>query len=87
MQRRKKSLCLLEPKTKTWSDEHRTDYWTVSGWIIVVIMTCCILVGLELLWWKSGRVAETIDNGTQTLEEGRCSQDVHTKIMTTKYVR
>ena len=59
---------------ETWIDEHRTDYWTVAGWLTVVIMTCCILVGLELQWWKSGRVVETIDNGTQTLEEGRCSQ-------------
>ena len=36
----------------------------------VVIMTCCNLAGLVLLWWKSGRVTETMNNGTQTLEEG-----------------
>ena len=51
----------------------------------VVIMTCCILMGLVLLWWKSGRVAETIDSGTQTLEEVRRSQDVPTKIMVRKH--
>ena len=51
----------------------------------MVIMTCCILMGLVLLWWKSGRVAETIENGTQTLEEGRCSQYVPTKIMITMH--
>ena len=55
---------------ETWIYEHRIDYWAMAGWITVVIMTCCIMMGLVLLWWKSGRVAETIDNGTQTLEEG-----------------
>ena len=63
-------------ENETWIDEHRTDYWTVAWWLTVVIMTSCLLMGLVLLWWKSGRVAETMDNGTQTLEEGRCSQDV-----------
>ena len=47
----------------------------------LVIMTCCILMGLVLLWWKSGRVAETIDSGTQTLEEvqtfSRCTHEIH----------
>ena len=68
---------------ETWIDEHGIDFWSMSGWITVVIMTCCILMGLVLLWWKSGRVAETIDSGTQTLEEGRCSQDVRTRINVT----
>ena len=36
----------------------------------VVIMTFCNFAGLVLLWWKSGRVTETMNNGTQTLEEG-----------------
>ena len=70
---------------ETWIDEHRINCWAMSGWITVVIMTCCILMGLVLLWWKSGRVAETIDRGTQTLEEGRCSQDVLPRIMVTKH--
>ena len=68
---------------ETWIDERRTDCWMMAGWITVVIMTCCILVGLVLLWWKSGRVAETVDNGTQKLQEGRCSQDVLARIMVT----
>ena len=74
-----------EAEFETWIGEHRNDFWTVAGWINVVITTCCIPVGLALLLWKSGRVAETIDNGTQTLEEGRCSQDVLTRIMITKH--
>ena len=59
---------------ETWIDEHRINFWAMAGWVTVVIMTCCILMGLVLLWWKSGRVAERIDSGTQRLEEGRCSQ-------------
>ena len=58
---------------ETWIDGHRADYWTAAGWITLVIMTRCILTGLALLWWKSGRVAGTVDNGTQTLEEGSCA--------------
>ena len=50
---------------ETWIDEHRTNCWTVAAWITVVIMTCCILVGVVLPWWQSGRLLETIDNGTQ----------------------
>ena len=53
----------------------------------MVIMTRCILAGLALLWWKSGRVIETIDIGTQTLEEGRCAQDIPMRIMITKHVK
>ena len=70
---------------ETWIDEHRINYWAVAGWITVVIMACCILMGLVLLWWKSRGVAETIDSGTQTLEGSRCSQDVPTRIMVTKH--
>ena len=70
---------------ETWIDEHRINFWAMAGWITVVIMSCCILMGLVLLWWKSRGVAETIDSGTQTLEEERCSQDVPTRIMVTKH--
>ena len=48
-------------------------------------MTCCNLAILVLLWWKSGRVTETMNNGTQTLEEDRCSQDALAKIMLAKH--
>ena len=33
-----------------WIDERRTDYWTMAGWITVVIMTCCIVLGQPTLW-------------------------------------
>ena len=29
---------------ETWIDERRTDYWTMAGWITVVIVACCILM-------------------------------------------
>ena len=63
----------------------RADCWTAVGWITVVIMTSCILVGLVPVWEKSGRVAETISNGTQTLEEGGCAQDIPARVMTMKH--
>ena len=68
-----------------WINGNRADHWTAIGWITVVIMTCCIFMGLVLLWWTFGGVAETIDSGTQTLEEGRCAQDIPTRIMITKH--
>ena len=43
----------------------------MAGWITVVIMACCILMGLVLLWWKSRGVAETIDSGTQASGRGQ----------------
>ena len=49
---------------ETWIDDHRTDLWMAAGWITVLVMTCCVLVGMVLPWWKSRRVAETIDDGT-----------------------
>ena len=55
---------------ETWIDGYRAECWTAAGWISVVIMTCCILMGLV--------------HGTHTLEEGRCAQDIPTRIMTTK---
>ena len=54
---------------ETWIDGYRAFHWTAAGWITVVIVTCLILVGLVLRRWKSGIDAETIDNGTQTLEK------------------
>ena len=83
-QRQTKSLC-LEPNLKRGSVNTETTFGRWSGWINVVITTCCIPLGLVMLLWKSGRVAETIDNGIKTLEEGRCSQDVLMRIMITKH--
>ena len=65
---------------ETRIDGSRADCWTAAGEKTVVIMTCCILAGLVLQKWKSGRVTETIVTGTQTLEEGRCAQDLPTRI-------
>ena len=78
------SRCAIWSRTRD-VDGYRADCWTAAGWITVVIMICCNLVGLELLWWKSGRVVETIDNGTKTLEDGRYAQDIPRRIMNTKY--
>ena len=49
------------------------DHWRQGRpWITVVIMICSILMGLVLLWWKSGRIAETSDTGTQNSARGKC---------------
>ena len=61
---------------ETWIDEPRINCWEMAGWITEVNMACCIQMGLVLMWWKSRGVAETIDSGTQTPGEGRCSQDI-----------
>ena len=37
---------------ETWIDGYRTDGCTVTGWMLVGIVTCCILMGFELLWRK-----------------------------------
>ena len=55
---------------ETWIDGYRADCWTAACWITEVIMIWCTIMSLVQLWWKSGRVAKTIDNGTHTLEEG-----------------
>ena len=39
----------------TWIDGYRTDGWTVTGWMLVVMVTCCILMSLVLMWRKTGR--------------------------------
>ena len=55
---------------ETWIDGYRTDGWTIIGWILVGIVTCCILVGLVLLWRKTRRIVDMVDDETQTMEEG-----------------
>ena len=66
---------------ETCIDGDRPVYWTATGWITVVIITCCILMGLVLVCCRVGRVADTASNGTQTLEEGECVQDISTRVM------
>ena len=70
---------------ETWIDGCRPDYRTADGWIIVVMVTCCILMYLVSIWRKPGRVVETVDSGMQTLGEGRCDQDIPTRIMIKKH--
>ena len=70
---------------ETWIHGYRADYWTAAGWITVALVTCCIRMGLVSMWWKLGRVGETMDSGTQTLKEGRCAQNIPTNIMITKH--
>ena len=59
---------------ETWIDGDIAYCCTAAGWITVVIMTCCILTGLVSVWWEVGRVAETVNTGTQILEEGDALQ-------------
>ena len=68
---------------ETWTHRYRAVYRSAAGWIIVVVISCCILKGLPLLWRKSGEAAETSDTVTKTLEEGRCAQDIPSRIMIT----
>ena len=63
-----------------WIDGCRANYWTLVG-----IVTRCILMGLVLLWRKFKRGNETVDDGTQTLEEGRFDQDIPLGVMITKH--
>ena len=64
---------------ETWIDGDRADYWTAAGGITVVVLTHFILVGLASLWWKTGRVAETIS------ERAGCAPDIPTRVMITKH--
>ena len=38
---------------ETWIDGYRADGWTVTGWMLVVMVICCILMSLVLLWRKN----------------------------------
>ena len=67
-----------------WIDGYETDWWMTTGWILIGIMVCGILISMVQLWRKSGKVIETVDDETQTLEEGRSDQNVPMKTMITK---
>ena len=54
------------------------------GWILFGSVTCCILMGLVLLWRTSGRVIEMVDDETQTLKECRSDLNVPMRVMITK---
>ena len=65
---------------ETWIDGYRADGWTVTGWTLVGIVTCCILMGLVLLWRKTGSM---VDDETQTLEDER-DPEIPMRLMITK---
>ena len=69
---------------ETWIVGYRADGWTVTGWMLVGIVTCCILMGLVLLWIKTGRIVDMVDDETQTLEEGKRDPEIPTRATITK---
>ena len=48
------------------------------------MVTCCILMGLVLLWRKTVRIVDMVDDETQTLEEGERDPEVPMRVMITK---
>ena len=62
-----------------WINE--MDCWTSAGWMITMIVTVGILVYLVSTWWNAGKVAVTVSNSTQTLEEECKSQDIQARIL------
>ena len=48
----------------TWTDGYGMDRWIAAYWILVGIVTCCILMSLVLLRRKSGRVTDMVDDET-----------------------
>ena len=55
---------------ETWIERYRADGWTVTGWMLAGIVICCILMGLVLLWRKTSRIVDVVDDEAQTLEQG-----------------
>ena len=69
----------------TWIDGYGTNWWTAATWMLIGIMTCCILMSLVLLRSNSGKVTtDMVDDETQTLEEGRSDQTIPNRILITK---
>ena len=69
---------------ETWIEGYRADGWTVTGWMLVGIVACCILMSLVLLWRKTGRIVDMVDDETQTLDEGTPEPAIPMKVMITK---
>ena len=69
---------------ETWIEGYRTGGWTVTGWMLVGIAACCILMSLVLLWRKTGRIVDMVDDETQTLDEGTPDPAIPMKVMITK---
>ena len=68
---------------ETWIDGYGMDQWIAASWILIGIVTCCILVRLVLLRRKPGRVTEMVDDETQTVEESRSDQIIPNRILIT----
>ena len=64
-----------------------SNKWTVAGYMAVVIMLCCMLVGLLAVWHTSRWVAETTSRGSQTLDgdHERCHMKVPVRFMNTRF--
>ena len=65
-------------------DGYRADGRTVTGWMLVGFVTCCILMSLVLLGRKTGRIVDMVDDETQTLEEGERDPAIPMKVMIAK---
>ena len=68
----------------TWIDGYGTNCWIAATWILIGIMTCCILMSLVLLPSNSGKVTDMVDDETQTFEEGRSDQTIPSRVLITK---
>ena len=69
---------------ETWIDGYRVDGWTVHGRMLVGIVTCCILMSLVLLWRRTERIVDMVDDETQTVEEGKCYPVTPMRVMIPK---
>ena len=69
---------------ETWIDGYRADGWTVTVWMLVGIVTCCILMSSVLLQRKTGRVVDMVDDEAQTLEEGKRDPKIQMEVLITK---
>ena len=67
-----------------WIDGHGADGWTVTGLMLVGMDACCILMGWVLLWRKTVRIVDIVDDETRTLEEGTRDPEIPKGVMITK---
>ena len=65
----------------------RTNFCTVAGYKVVVIMICCMLVGLLLVWRKPRCVAVATSRGTRTMDDDveQCHTSLPPKVMIANY--
>ena len=68
------------------ADESETNNLTAVGYMAVVIMICCMIVGLLAVWRTSRWVTDRTTRGSQTLDEDleRCHTHVPQKFMITR---